>query len=216
MFEGLIPVVMPQYCERDRFGFEIVNTTTNVGFWLAAVALYPHWRRHRSRFAVYAMALLVIVGLCSGLFHALRTRPLLILDAVPLYLLILSMAYRALSLVTRATVAVVFIFGVIAGGAIANAMTVDTAIHVASRHGVAVIAIVGLAFLIRGRNPTSGRWVAAAVALYAAALAAKTLDAAVCAFLPIGSHWLWHLTGALATYCGLRGVASLERGAGDW
>jgi len=213
MFERLIPVVMPQYCERDRFGFEVVNTITNVGFWLAAVALYPHWRRHRSRFIAYAMGLLVIVGLCSGLFHALRTRPLLILDAVPLYLLILSMAYRALSLVARATVAVLFIVGVIAGAALANAMTVGTVIHVASRHGVAVIAFGGLAFLIQSRNPTAARWVVAAVILYAAALAAKTLDGSVCAFLPIGSHWLWHLAGALATYCGLRGVDSLERRA---
>lgn len=212
MLEGLIPVVMPQYCERDVFGFEIINTVSNIGFWIAAFYVYRGEWRVGSRFLVFAMALLVIVGLCSGLFHLRPSLVLLVLDAVPLYVLVLSIAYRALSLMTRITTAIVFIILVIASAVIANAATVDTAIHVAARHGVALIALTAMASWIRRRNRAAGRLLLAGVSFYAVALAAKAFDGAVCAFVPIGSHWLWHLAGAIGAGTALRGIALLEVG----
>ena len=51
----------------------------------------------------------------------------------------------------------------------------------------------------------------AALGLYALALVAKSLDTTLCAWVPIGLHWIWHILGGAAAGVALHGVWQLER-----
>jgi hypothetical protein len=152
-------------------------------------------------------------GLCSGLFHALRTPALLVLDAAPLYVLVLSLGYRALALTSSRAAALGALGGVVVMALTANELSAGTPLHVASRHGVAVLAFAVMVTWIRRRHRAAGDRLLVAVALYAIALAAKIVDLEACALLPVGTHFVWHLAGAAAAYTALRAVLTLERTA---
>lgn len=186
------------YCERLDPGFraEPVNALTNLSFVAAAVW---GWRRARRRnaagadFAVVA-GLAVLVGVGSFVFHTVATRWAGLADVVPIGLFCLAYPVvglrRFFGLGPRHALglaAVAAALGWAASGALPPWLR-GSALYLPALAALAATA----AALGAARHPAFAPVAAAAIG-FAASLGFRIADAPVCAALPLGTHFLWHL-----------------------
>ncbi|MEO3431160.1 ceramidase domain-containing protein [Pelagibius sp. CAU 1746] len=193
------------YCERLGPGLwgEPLNAVTNLAFILAGILLVAALRRdaaaRRDPAVLGLVALVFLVGIGSGLFHTLATVWAALADVIPVALFILLYMYLAL---TR--FAALARWGALTGVAVVlvlvTAMPLAFGFSVAT-YGVALAAMLGVGgFLHFGRRHPAGRRILAAAGVFALSLAFRTADLPLCAALPVGTHFLWHLLNAVVLY----------------
>lgn len=186
------------YCERlgPEFWSEPLNAVTNAAFVLAAVIL---WRRSFGMGRVLCI-ILGIIGVGSFLFHTFAQPWAGVADVVPILIFVLVYIYAAnrdfwgLSVWPALGLTALFLpfaavtaplFGLIPGlGGTAGYAPVPL-----------LIAIY--AVLLRRRAPQTARGLAIGVAILLVSMAARILDDPLCALLPIGTHFVWHLFNAV-------------------
>lgn len=215
----------PLYCETGHpwlFVAEPVNTITNAFIIIAGVYAYLYVRRAKVGMPLDLAALLFLLfatGVGSFAWHAFRTRVALAFDAIPglLFLFVMSgLWFRAL-------------FGNWAGilGALAMLALAAGAPYL-WWHGVEVmppralifvpaffaIAVVGGA-LTALTVPRYGAGIAAlggaAILLGVTAAVSRSIDLLVCSTIPIGTHWIWHMTLSAAAYFGIVMLTRMKR-----
>lgn len=194
------------YCERLGPGLwaEPLNAVTNLAFIVAALLLAASIRRAepavRRDPAILALtALVFFIGLGSGLFHTFATTWAVLADVIPIALFILLYMYLAL----RRMVALP-LWGCWLGVAVVLLLTVVMPLGFGfsvSTYGVALAAMLGVGgFLHFGRRHPAGPRILVAAGLFALSLAFRTADLPLCAALPLGTHFLWHILNAAVLY----------------
>lgn len=203
------------YCERlsDAFWGEPWNAVTNAAFLVAAWAALLLWRRVGGRDwpALLLILLVFAIGIGSFLFHAMPRPWTLAADVVPIQLF--AFAYftlalaRFLGLRPMATA-----LGTLAFLAFALSISwglaplLPQAFRGSAGYAAFLIGLVGMAVVLwrlPGRTQTA-RLLGLAGLLFALSLTFRTLDGPLCASLPLGTHWLWHLLNATVLYLLLR------------
>ncbi|MGE0860047.1 MAG: ceramidase domain-containing protein [Gammaproteobacteria bacterium] len=183
------------YCERLGPGLlaEPLNAFTNLAFLLAALHA---WRGANGRAdARLLAALIAVIGLGSGLFHTLATPAAQWCDVLPIGIFQLSflMLYlrhvRGLAVAACAAWLAAFVI------ALAAAAPLTAPLNGSLAYAPALVALtaLGVSHLRRLQDP--GLLLAAA--LFLVSLTARSLDLALCARWPAGTHFLWHLLNAL-------------------
>ena len=188
------------YCERMDAGYwaEPVNAVTNAAFLLAAVLM---WRRTEG--LALARALCVILGLIgvgSYLFHTHAQVWSAIADVTPIAAFILLYIFAinrdVWGLSTAWALGATALFfpyaaltvplwqGVPVYGVSAGYMPVPTLILI-------------YAVLLRRRAPELARGFVIGAVILMLSLLARSLDETLCAQVPRGTHFLWHLLNAL-------------------
>jgi len=194
------------YCERLAPGLwaEPLNALTNLAFILAGLLLVVALRRAepevRRDLAILGLTgLLFVIGLGSGLFHTFATAWAVLADVIPIALFILLYMYLAL----RRLVALP-LWGCGLGVATVLLLTVVMPLGFGfsvSTYGVALLAMLGVGgFLHFARRHPAGPRILAAAGLFAMSLAFRTADLPLCATLPSGTHFLWHILNAAVLY----------------
>ncbi len=183
------------YCERLGPGLlaEPWNAVTNLGFLFAALHA---WRGADGRPDVRLLAALIaVIGLGSGLFHTLATQAAQWCDVLPIGVFQLSFLWLYLRRVRglAATACAVWLtLFVIALGAAAP-LTAPFNGSLAYAPALLALCALGISHLRRLRDPS----LLLAAALFLASLTARSVDLALCARWPTGTHFLWHLLNAL-------------------
>lgn len=210
MFEKVIA-----YCERTDFSYwaEPVNALTNVAFVLAALVV---WRRTDGLLLARGMViLLAAIGVGSFLWHTHATGWAGLMDVIPIVLFILLYLFAA----TRDFLGVspLWAFGVTLGF-FPYAAAFNWIFGGVLPGGNALYASV--AVLIAGyglwlwRSPT-GRGLLLGAGLLAVSLMFRMADDAVCAALPVGTHFMWHILNGImlgwmiVVYCRHRRAGAL-------
>ena len=206
---------MIDYCERVGMGLwaEPINVLTNAAFLAAAVVAWRLARRAGPLEAtsVALIALMAGVGGGSVLFHTFATPWARVLDELPI------LAFEAL-----------FLWAYLRGVGVAG--TIPTALAVAGLligsligrtvpHGVewslpyvpALLALTGLAVYHRRTRREGSLALSGAAGVFALSLLFRTIDGAVCASVPIGTHFLWHVLNALVLYLAFRALLASLR-----
>ncbi|WP_193370383.1 ceramidase domain-containing protein [Pelagibius marinus] len=193
------------YCERVGPGLwgEPLNAVTNLAFILAGVLLVAALRRddaaRRDPAILALVALILLVGIGSGLFHTFATAWAVMADVIPVALFILLYMYLALYRLVALP-----LWGVLAGVAIVLVLVAVMPLvfgFSASTYGVALVTMLGVGgFLHFGRRHPAGRPILAAAGVFALSLAFRTADLRLCAALPVGTHFLWHMMNAVVLY----------------
>lgn len=200
------PDYIDLYCERTAIGLwnEPLNAVTNLAFIVAGLLLVVALRRAgpavRRDPAILALtALLFAIGLGSGLFHTFATRWAVMADVIPIALFILLYMYLALRRLVAAP-----LWGCLLGVAVVLLLTVVMPLvfgFSVSTYGVALAAMLGVGgFLHFGRRHPAGPRILLAAGIFALSLALRTADEPLCAVLPFGTHFLWHLLNAVVLY----------------
>ncbi|MAF47145.1 MAG: ceramidase domain-containing protein [Rhodospirillales bacterium] len=198
------------YCERigPEFWAEPVNALTNAAFLAAA---WGAWRlaRRLSALAPGIWGLIVLVaaiGFGSFTFHTLATNWARWLDVLPillfqlLYLWLYGRRVIGWGPFVAAGLLALFLAAALIGRqfpAILNGSLI---------YAPALAVILGLG-IYQVRAATEARFeLLAAAALLVFSLAFRSVDNAVCAALPIGTHFLWHLLNGTVVYLAVRAL----------
>jgi hypothetical protein len=155
--------------------------------------------------------ILLAGGVGGTLYHAFRTqRAYFLLDVIPIQVLGLAGAVylmvrlgRALGVWRVAGTAV----GLLALFALMNAvffnllrgLNPNLPVNMAYASLALIVLLPLLAVLVRTRFRHAG-WVAGALASFAIAWFCRLVDNTPVVDLPMGTHWLWHTFGAMATW----------------
>lgn len=207
------------YCERVGPGFwaEPVNALTNAAFLLAAWAA---WRLARRAGALtlgigLLIAVACAIGAGSFLFHTFAAPWALTLDIVPilvfqvLFLWIYARRVMALPDAAAALLAAAFL------GVALSGRQFTWAIGAPAIYLPALVALLALG-LYHAVAKARGRLDLFAVAgVFALSLGLRSMDDAVCAAFPLGTHFLWHVLNGLVLYLAIRALVRQITEASD-
>lgn len=190
------------YCERlgPEFWAEPVNALSNFAFFIAALyALIAQRRSGRRDAPVVALAIVVaFIGLGSLLFHLFGNTWSVVADVVPIMLFIygyLALALtRFLGLSGWATALVLIAFFAL-NWPISALLT--PLIAGSAGYAPALLAMLIVGALLHRRGHPAGPYLLAAAAVFLVSLTLRTIDLPLCADIPLGTHWLWHILNAV-------------------
>jgi hypothetical protein len=194
------------YCERIGPGLwaEPWNAATNLAFIFAALLLAATVRRaeadvRRDPGILGLVALVFVIGLGSGLFHSFARFWSMLADVIPIALFILLYMYLAL----RRLLALP-LWGCLLGVAVVLVLTVVMPVGFGfsvSTYGVALAAMLGVGGALHlGQRHPAGPRILLAAGLFAVSLAFRTADLPLCAVLPLGTHFVWHILNAVVLF----------------
>ena len=205
------------YCERTgpEFWSEPLNVVTNLAFVVAAYLLArtilragPGIRRDAALWVL--TGLVCVIGIGSGLFHTFAARWALLADIIPIAFFILIYAWYA---VRRFAAAPAWVCALSVAAVLGVAMAVPPLTGFRGGSYVAaltaLIAIGGYLAAMR-RHPAGGALLLAA-AVFAVSLTLRTVDdqnGPVCAAMPVGTHFLWHLLNATVLFIVTRALVN--------
>ncbi|MCB1746517.1 MAG: ceramidase domain-containing protein [Gammaproteobacteria bacterium] len=188
------------YCERTAAGLlaEPWNAASNLAFAAAAVAAAGASRRQARNDGLLLAALLGLIALGSTAFHVFATAWAQWLDVLPIVAFQLAFLGCYLHRVhghgkmRAAGVSAVFFATLLAAAQAPRVLNGSLAYLPAA----VVLGWVGCDGWRRGRNGA----LLAAAALFPLSLTARSVDLALCAAWPRGTHWLWHLLNGLVLW----------------
>ena len=188
------------YCERLDAGYwaEPVNAVTNLAFILAAAIMAPRVRGLRTGQAM--VAVLALIGLGSWLFHTHANRLSGLLDVLPILGFILLYVFAATRdfLGARPWVAGLAALGFLPYAAVTVPLFAQVpGLGSSAAYAPVPVLILGYAAALRHRAPATARGLLAGAAILTLSLTFRTLDGPLCAAVPAGTHFLWHLLNAL-------------------
>ena len=188
------------YCERTdpSYWSEPINAVTNLAFVISALIL---WRRCNGLVWGQALAaILFAIGVGSYLFHTHATPWSAALDTTPI--LLFSLLY--IFLANRdfwnwpTWVAALGAFAYIPYTAVLTPVFGGLPFfQISSFYWPLPVLIFAYAFLLRRRAPLTARNLAIGAAILCLSLTARSLDEPLCAVLPMGTHFLWHILNAI-------------------
>ncbi len=189
------------YCERTNSAFwsEPVNAVTNSAFIVAGLWGLVRVRQADSRDLVgIGLSLLVIaIGIGSFLFHTFANRWSVIADVAPITIFIY--AYLALVLIRHlrfSWLAALGILVVFFGFNILVENLLSPLIKGSAGYVPALLALFLFGFVLRQRKLRAGTDLLIAAVIFLISLIFRTIDLPLCATLPLGTHFLWHILNA--------------------
>lgn len=190
------------YCERldATFWAEPINAITNLPYLLVALWMGARALRRGDGGAQLLAFFLAAISIGSFLFHTVAERWAGLADVLPILLFILTYVFlacrRFLGLPWWAAslgLLAVMPWSIAIGTGIRD--TVGSLNGSEAYLGTLFLFFIFAAILVR-RDPETTRGILIGAGLLTASLTARSLDHAVCAAFPLGTHFLWHLLNA--------------------
>ena len=202
--------MIDNYCERLDAGLwaEPLNALTNLAFFVAAWASWSLIRQSNTRSGDLniLLILMVSIGIGSGLFHTFATTCARVLDVVPilffqiwymwLYARRIILISRGWSLVFVGAFFVAALFG----------RQFPDVLNGSLSYASAFFAFIGLGAYHYLTNKQERAVLLVASGLFVLAVLCRTIDQAICPYMPIGTHFLWHILDATVIYLATRGL----------
>ena len=202
------------YCERLAPGFwaEPVNALSNAAFILAALwgALTARRRGISHPVAWLLIVMAGLIGVGSFLFHTFANRWSELADTLPIWSFVAVFVIAAMRWIggmapRRVARVAVLVVGAAAltlvflasgeGAAVAEAA--PDPLNGSGQYAPALIALAVFSVVTWRRGHPAAPWVLAATGVFVLSLVFRTLDRDLCAALPLGTHFLWHLLNGL-------------------
>jgi len=220
MSQDLTTGLMSLYCERTQAGLweEPLNAATNLAFIVAGLTALGLYRRQavvRSAAHwdfVLLIVLLFTIGLGSVVWHMQPTGVTVWADVIPILLFmnvyLLSLFYREFGVNWRELLLVFTVFQVMTFG---NLLAVPRDVLNGSLfYAPAWLTLVGVAsYMHATKHPLRGGLTAAA-GIFTASLVFRTVDRGICQWVPLGTHFVWHLLNAWLLYVLVSALISEE------
>ena len=200
------------YCERTAPGFwnEPLNALSNLSFIAAAVWAWVEMDRRRLENLALraAIALAFSIGVGSFLFHTFAQQWSALADVIPIWTFVAYFVLLAIRhfgdvqpgrvpMIAPATIAAVAVgFWVTSGRHVRTHNLSDAGpgpLNGSEQYAPALVALYVFVGVAWWRKLDVRGWIAAAAVAFTLSLGFRTVDQMVCAALPFGTHFLWHL-----------------------
>lgn len=190
------------YCERLDPGYwaEPVNALTNAAFLIAALAVWRLAHRPLAGSVRGLLVLLTAIGIGSWLFHTHAQVWAGIADVLPILGFILAYLYAAnrhywgLSALWAGLGMLAFFPWAALTLPVFRALP---GFSVSAGYWPVALLIGVYALALARRLPQVARGLGIGGGLLCLSLTARSLDMPLCAALPLGTHWLWHVLNAV-------------------
>lgn len=198
------------YCERTSpdFWAEPVNALTNICFLIAA---WFSWRRAKliragSRGIHVLLVLICCIGIGSFLFHTFATRWARLLDVLPILLFQLAYIwfYCREIIRTRFSSTTTFLMVYVAAALVTRHFPHILNGSLIYAPAMMIMLTLGIYHLMTHRSEPY--IILNAIGVFAISTVFRTVDLAVCPYVPFGTHFMWHILNPLALYLLLRGL----------
>lgn len=208
----LAPPFGPLYAETDfsRFPVEPFNTFSNLAFLLVlALWLRQLWGKFRE-YPLFGIALPVLgIGFVGGtIFHATRSHPLwLLMDFLPIMMLSGMGAIWCWRQYFGSWLYAILLglLPLLAMRMLRLFLELPPRVFIPLGYSsLAITVLLPAIVLCHSRAWRAARWLRFSLYAFAIALCFRQMDLPLATALPSGTHFLWHLFGAAATYCMLQ------------
>ena len=202
------------YCERTdiRFYSEPLNALSNISFFISAILVYRLLKKKNANAYYYRFLpyLLLFIGTGSLLWHSFRNPFTLVLDAIPIWIFFLLIIFILIHKLARSkNTATIILTSYFFIQVLASYVFTDF-FNGSIRHVVNGVAFVGIiAWVYKKYAHVSGNLIAAFL-LYILAIVFRSIDNAVCAYLTVGTHFLWHILNAIAAYLAIKVLLDID------
>lgn len=196
------------YCERvdATFWSEPLNAATNAAFLVAAAYALVRWSRAGAKdgAVLWLVGVSAAVGIGSFLFHTVAERWALLADVVPIavfiYSYVLVAMRRYLRLDTGVAIGITVLFAVfnMSFETLWRGVFPDLTLNGSIGYlppAASLLAVGGLCLARQER--LAGTALLSAAVIFSISLVFRSLDRTVCASLPLGTHFLWHILNAI-------------------
>lgn len=188
------------YCERVDLTYwaEPVNALTNAAFLIAALTMWPRVRGLPLGRAL--AALLFCIGVGSYLFHTHATVWAVTADVVPILLFTLLYFFAALyhfwnlALWKALVGAALFIPYAAAAVPLFNLVPF---LEISAGYWPIAFLILGFGFAVRSRAKMTSNGLLIGGSVLCLSITLRSLDELICANLPLGTHFLWHVLNGI-------------------
>jgi hypothetical protein len=205
-FNQRLPDGGPVYAETGDIGFlaEPWNAITSMLMLIPVIYWFIKTRRAPESygFMTWAIPLMALGGIGSALFHGFRTSVIfLIIDIAPSALLTISLAiffwYKLLK--KWYYVLVLFIPMILVRFLVFSVLPDHAAINI-SYAITGITILLPIPFLLFRMSYTGAWSVGLTAVAFGLALMFREADARAAAFIPIGTHFLWHVFSAIGGF----------------
>ncbi len=188
------------YCERTDLSYwsEPVNAVTNLAFLLVAVFM---WRRTRGLAGGRVLTgSLFAIGVGSWLFDTHATGWAAALDSLSIlvfalvYIFLANRDFLGLSAWASALGAFAYVPFAAVMAPVFQALPFFA---ISSVYWTLPLLMLVYAVLLRQRLPVVARGMALACGILCVSLTFRSVDEAVCAAFPLGTHFMWHMLNAV-------------------
>ncbi len=205
------------YCERGAdaaFWAEPLNAVSNGAFLVVGTVALATWRRqsleNRGFFELGLIALVLVIGVGSFLFHTFATRWAAIADVAPIGVFMLAYfgyalrRFAGLSVMAVMVGIVVFVISLAYAGGIRCSGGTCLNGSIGYLPALAALLMTG-GYLHRRRHPAALPMLSAS-GVFALSLVFRTFDRAICPYTLVmtnwhlGTHALWHLCNAIVLH----------------
>jgi len=187
------------YCERLGPGLlaEPLNAISNLAFVIAAMWVWPRLKGDAG--AQLLCLVLGLIGVASGLFHTLANAWSGAADSLSILIYILIYVFlaggRVLGVGRVASVALVLAFFPFTAATAYIIGAVFGSLNGSVAYIPVAILIVIFGVISSDRRIGNGLFIGAGVLTIS--LTARTIDETICAAVPIGTHFIWHILNAI-------------------
>jgi len=190
------------YCERTGPGYwaEPVNAVTNAAFLVAAAVMAWRLRGAPPGREWVMVGLLALIGVGSFLFHTHARAWAALADVLPILgfvLFYLHAAGRGFLGLSRGRSLVLVALFLPAAAALVPLLRAVPLLGVSAGYMPVLLLIAGFAAYLWRAAPATARGLAIGAAILAVSITLRSLDAPLCAALPGGTHFGWHLLNAV-------------------
>ncbi|WP_455204554.1 ceramidase domain-containing protein [Kaarinaea lacus] len=202
--------IFSTYCERSLPGVweEPLNAVSNLAFLIAAVLILRVYIRNKSLpfNASWDLCILIFllfsIAIGSALWHTLPSKGTELADAIPILIFIdvylLSFLYR-ITAVRWYTLAALFI-GFHGLNFLVSSIFPAHAFNGSVFYAPAWLTLILMSiYLLMKQNALRWRFSMAA-GLFTLSLLCRTVDRNVCEWVPVGTHFIWHILNAGLLY----------------
>lgn len=196
------------YCERTSASLfaEPLNAVSNLAFIVAGWFAWQEFLRDPSRrddpLITWLIVLMPVVGLGSLTFHTVGTQWASWADVIPilifmlLYLWLATQRYLHWPTGVSAIALLVFLLSTLA----LERFAPPTLLAGGAMYLPTVAACLGIVLAPIHADRQVRRIIALAVAQFLIGFTLRSLDEPLCAMLPIGLHYFWHVSNAVVLY----------------
>ena len=196
------------YCERTSASLfaEPLNAVSNLAFFVAGWFAWREFRRDPSRrddpLITWLIVLMPVVGLGSLTFHTVGTQWASWADVIPilifmlLYLWLATQRYLHWPTGVSAIALLAFLLSTLA----LERFAPPTLLAGGAMYLPTVAACLGIVLAPIDADGQVRRIIALAVAQFLIGFTLRSLDEPLCAMLPIGLHYFWHISNAIVLY----------------
>lgn len=202
---------MDQYCERLDLSFwgEPINAVSNfciifAGFMILRLYYRDVYARHQRHYlSFWALSLTVIaLGVGSLLWHTFATGWALWADLAPIIVLIFMYQWAVLRKVFRWNVKETRFYMVLF--ILFNAWLISTfgqeALNGSVIYVPSVAALIWFGVKMKREKKRGSNYMLMGVFIFLSAVVFRTMDMAVCEWVPIGTHFMWHVCNSILVY----------------